>query len=393
MTWRKTFCSAAICTLILSVLPGCWDRTEINDLAFVLSSSVDKGKDGTVQLAYLIPLPGQMGGSKGGGGGTSGEKSYYVDSDEGQTFREATLRMQNRMARRTFISHRRTMIIGEEFAKDGVGNLFDSVMRNPENRLTSYMVVCKGLGVECMKATPRMELFPSEAIRELSKAKGTIKLNMKSFGQTLISSSGDPALVYMGVKESKKSEKTSKEIEVLGYAIFRDDKMITTMEGDAANGLIWLLEPKTGYIDTIEIEKGKQMTIQLYGGVTDITPSIKNGKQHYIIKSETRARLLENKSDLDISNVETTAKIEGAVAQSIKRALQKTVQVSKETGADPGQLSSRFRNKYPEAYNEQFKPDWRQALKEATFEYEAAAHLTDIGMVYDNMVKLGEKNQ
>ena len=81
-------------------LTGCWDRTETNDIAFVLTSSVDLEDDGRYRVTYMLPLPGSMGGASGGGGGTAGGKSYYIDSEVGTTIRDAISKLQIRMARR-----------------------------------------------------------------------------------------------------------------------------------------------------------------------------------------------------------------------------------------------------------------------------------------------------
>ena len=62
------------------VLSGCWDRREINDVAFVLASSIDKEND-LYRVSILIPLPGNMGGGGGGGGGTGGVEPYTIETE------------------------------------------------------------------------------------------------------------------------------------------------------------------------------------------------------------------------------------------------------------------------------------------------------------------------
>ncbi|WKL04167.1 hypothetical protein Q0F98_13830 [Paenibacillus amylolyticus] len=59
-----------LCTLFIA---GCWDRKEINDIAFVIGVAVDK-EDDNYRSSLQIALPGQSGttGSSGGGGGTRG---------------------------------------------------------------------------------------------------------------------------------------------------------------------------------------------------------------------------------------------------------------------------------------------------------------------------------
>ena len=49
-----------------TLLTGCWDRTETNDIAFVATSSVDLEDDGKYRVRLYVPLPGSMGGASGG---------------------------------------------------------------------------------------------------------------------------------------------------------------------------------------------------------------------------------------------------------------------------------------------------------------------------------------
>lgn len=59
-----------LCTIFIA---GCWDRKEINDIAFVIGIAVDKEQD-NYRSSLQIALPGQSGstGSSGGGGGQAG---------------------------------------------------------------------------------------------------------------------------------------------------------------------------------------------------------------------------------------------------------------------------------------------------------------------------------
>jgi spore germination protein KC/spore germination protein len=380
-------CSFTLLVLSLAILSGCWDRTEINDVAFVLSSAVDKEKNGSYRLSLMLPLPGQIGGAKGGGGGTGGEKSYYIDSEVGSTIREAQDRLQRRMSRRTYLGHRRTIVIGEDVAKDGIRELFDVVARNPENRLTSYIVICKGNGYDLLKANPRFERFPSETIRELAKSKNVISINMKDIGLALSSQSGDPHILYMGVKDSEKSEKTSKEIEVLGYAIFKGDKMVAAMEGDAAIGLNWIKSHDSTYVTTIKDEDNHTMTLQLFDGKTTITPTIRHGQAHFDIQVQVKAKMLENKSFYDISQIANLRKVEQAISDQIKQSIEASINIMQKTGADPAQLGMVLWRHYPEIFEQTFKGSWDRAIKEASFQINVASALSDNGLIFDNLTK------
>lgn len=115
-----------------------------------------------------IPLVGQLGGQTGGGGGTAGSKTWYVDSASGTTIREANNKLQTSLSRTINTSHRRTVIIGEDMARDGVAPVFDILTRNPQNRLTALILVSRGEARDILNTDVQLEQFPAEMIRELA---------------------------------------------------------------------------------------------------------------------------------------------------------------------------------------------------------------------------------
>lgn len=145
MDMIKKWAVAGLLLLSPLALAGCWDRKEINDVAFVIGSSVDK-ENGMYRSALQIALPGNLGGagSKGGGGGTSGGKSYYLESKTGITLRSANMEIQAGNSRNLSFSHRRVLLIGEDFARDGIAPMLDQFARIPQNRLSSLVAVTSG---------------------------------------------------------------------------------------------------------------------------------------------------------------------------------------------------------------------------------------------------------
>lgn len=86
-----------LCTTFIS---GCWDRKEINDVAFVIGIAVDKEGD-NYRSSLQIALPGQSGssGSEGGGGGTSGDKSWFMLSNTAKSVHGTSIEGQKELSR------------------------------------------------------------------------------------------------------------------------------------------------------------------------------------------------------------------------------------------------------------------------------------------------------
>ncbi|HWO97783.1 MAG TPA: Ger(x)C family spore germination protein, partial [Bacillus sp. (in: firmicutes)] len=130
------FITITICCISLT---GCWDRKEINDIAFVTATGFDRKGENQYQVSVQVPLPGGMGGagSSGGGGGTGGNKSFYVDSEIGRNIRESNDKLQRRMSRNLYFAHRRVLIVGDELARKGFDDVLNLIALQPQARLSA----------------------------------------------------------------------------------------------------------------------------------------------------------------------------------------------------------------------------------------------------------------
>lgn len=373
--------------LCLLVLPGCWDRTEINDMAFILVSALDLEANNKIRYSVMVPLPGQMGGASGGGGGTAGEKSYYIDSEVGSTYREAQMKMQRRMSRRMFLAHRRTILVGEELAKKGISEFFDPTPRSPESRMSTYLIVTKGYAYKMMQSNPRFERFPSEAIRELVKARYVADMNFKDFGLALSIPGSDPVAVYMDVTDSQKSEKSSKEVELKGYAQFKRDKFVGTYEDMAANGLSWLRNQHVLANITVHVEQQHLMNLKLYGVKSRVDVSLGQDALNFKIHVNVRAKLTENRSYYDLSQTQNLLKVEQATSDYVKKSIQTIIARMTKSQTDSAQLGTMVWRSYPNEWKKQYEKNWPEGLKKAKFTIDVESEITDTGLIYENVLK------
>jgi spore germination protein KC len=381
---------------LLALLPtflcGCWDRTETNDLAFVLTSSFDVEKDGKIRVAYLMALPGQMGGASGGGGGTSGGESYYIDSEVGSNVREASNQLQKRIPRRIFLAHRRTVIIGEEFAKKGISNLFDVIPRLPESRLNTFLVVTKGNGYNLLNTHPKFERFPAEAIRELAKPPliMPMSLTMKDVGLAL-SRGGDPVIPYMEAAKSQKGKSPSKEIELVGLAQFKGDKMVGIYKGDTALGIDWLNDKFQNSMVTFPMKDGKTISIRVTEGNSRITPIVKNGQVSFDINMELTGKVREDLSGQDFNEPSTVHKVERKLADFAKLKVESAIKQMQEKGTDAAGLGEIVWRNYPNDWKQGLEDRWQDLFKKATFDIKSESSITESGLINESLIKEGMK--
>lgn len=376
-------------TLATIVLTGCWDRTETNDIAFVLTSSVDLEDDGKYRIAYMFPLPGAMGGASGGGGGTSGGKSYYIDSEVGSTMREATARLQKRISRRIFLSHRRTIVIGEKLAKEGIGILFDVVPRSPESRMTSFLVVTKGKGYDLLNAEPKFERFPAETIRELTKSRQSMATSTKDIGMSL-SFNSDPIMSYFENVEGQAAKEISHEIQMMGYAQFKGDHMVGIYKKQEAIGLMWLRNQVREHLLTFPLESGgKDISILVSEGKTVIRPKWQMDKIIFEVVVDAVGAVREDLSKLDLNKSEIIHNVELKFAEQVKKSMQATIKQMQKEGTDSAQLGLIVWRSQPRLWKTRLEPNWEEYFKKAEFYIKVDTSIPETGLINQNVIKEG----
>ncbi|ASS73757.1 hypothetical protein CIG75_01390 [Tumebacillus algifaecis] len=366
---------------------GCWDRTEVNDIAIVLATAYDLDSDGQFRVTVQLPLPGQLGGKSGGGGGTSGSKSYYVDSASGSSIRNASMRLQQRMPRQLFYAHRRVLVIGEELAKRGIRPIFDAVSRIPENRLTSTIVIAKGKGYEILNKQPRFERFSSEGIREIVNTQSVFGVMIKDATQMLSVSKIDAMIPVVQAKFTEGSEEKHEEVQFSGYAVFRDDKMKGEIKGEAVEGIRWLRRKVKPYTVTLKDESGEITVASVFKGSSKVKPIRRGDHFHFQVEVKGTAYLLENLSNLELSAPDNVLKVNRMLSAQVRSTILSAANEIREQESDIAGLGVLVYQQFPKDWQEQYSKDWRAELPKATFDVQAKVEISRIGLTTENLAK------
>ncbi len=375
MLW---LCSACL------LLSGCWDRTEINDLGITVADAVDLDPDGQFRLTVQIALPGQMGGTS--GGETGGKLTYYIDSDKGSTLEECVRHLQARMPRRLFFAHRRILIVSEQLArKHGIKEVFDVSTRRPENRLTAFMIISKGVAADLLNARPKLERNSGEAILKLARSGQIMNINMKRASQAISQFGANAVLPYMGVKESEKGKEKSQEIEILGYAQLREGILIGTLDRDQSAALQWLSDDFQPYFTTIEAANHKKMALFVQTGKVSILPSIKGGAPHFDIHVQAEAEVWENLTNTDLLHPSNIRQIERLFAKLIERNIRGVIRIMKQNSTDSAGLGIHLQRSHPAVWTANYRRRWKEEFKKSTFSFDIQTHVTRPGLTTKNI--------
>lgn len=325
--------------LCTSLISGCWDREEINDVAFVIGIAVDKEGD-NYRSSLQIALPGQAGssGSEGGGGGTNGNKSWFMLSNTAKTFRGTSLEGQKALSRRLYYAHRRTLLIGEEMARGGVAPMLDLLTRYPLNRFSALPVITRGEAYKVMDTDAPIEKFPSEMVRELCLLNMRNPRSLKTFIDAILSEGIDPFLPVASIEDNvpKNWKDVKTNIKLDGLAIFKKDKLVGMIDKAPADALILAMGEANAPEVMVKAPRGEgDMFIKLNENNSSLHPSIKNGKVTVNIELYAKGVLVDNESSYGDRRENEILNINEATHEKIKSDIEEGVRlVQKKYNAD-----------------------------------------------------------
>ncbi|MDU0156274.1 Ger(x)C family spore germination protein [Bacillus cabrialesii] len=339
---KKTIYKCVAPLLFCMLLAGCWDRTEINDIAFVVSSAIDKKKE-QYRVALQIPLVGQLGGQTGGGGGTAGSKTWYVDSASGTTIKEANNKLQTSLSRTINTSHRRTVVIGEEMARDGVAPIFDILTRNPQNRLTALILVSRGEARDILNTDVQLEQFPAEMIRELAIMATNRPVFLSRFMSDLLEKGSDAYAPVITSSKTKPGGKGKSNLKIDGLAIFKKDKLVDIFKDEHMTAALILLNQarQPEFILDLPNQMGKA-SIQLQKSNASFHTAEKNGKLSVTIEIRAKGIIMENQSTYQTRENDQFYIIQKALNKAIKEDVISTVHRLQKRKADPAGFQDRM---------------------------------------------------
>ncbi|MGM0879814.1 MAG: Ger(x)C family spore germination protein [Bacillota bacterium] len=374
---RKLASLIPVLLLTVWICTGCWDRREIVDVAIVMITGVDEGqKPGIYRVDAHIAEPIRIGGPGQSGSGQKQKEPVTHVVTEARNIDEARSKMERMLSRDIVTSHRRVYLIGEALARRGIKDLLDQISRSPMNRISTLLVVTEKAKAEKLIAQQvPLENFGVEHFRELSFRKTRIPTSLKDYfiasttpGQQPITAS------FAKTKENK--------IILSGIAIFRDNKLEGFVKGKEAIALTGMLGGKTGGSITIRISQVKgDLSIRLDRLKVQRKVAISKGEPKFTFQVKAYGRILDNRTNLDLSNPEIIQKLNKAFAEEMEETFQSLFRrLQREFRTDSSGMGAMIYRKYP-GYWKRIEKDWPEMYPDQTIKWQVSAKITGVGSI------------
>lgn len=365
-------------------LTGCWDRTEVNDLAIVTAAAIDKKEDNQIQLSIQVFIPKSlsMGGGQGGGGGGGGQMTLTT-SHKGVNIADALSKLQAELPREVFWGQCKVFIFGEKVAKEGIQEHMDFLLRHPEPRERAFIYVTEGEAKRFIELSSALERYSAEFIREQSKRQLGMQITMQDVDEMLTGIAQAAALPYLKISKQKQSlAKPFQYPRIFGTAVFKKDKMVGTMNERDTRGVLWLRKEIKGYTVNVkpEGEKG-EVSLNPVSARINLIPRIQGDKWKIFVKINTEGAIAQNGTNLNFSDPNSIKVLEKAYNKGIKERIEQALlKTQHELKTDIIGFAEEFHRKYPKQWK-RIEKHWDTKFPEVIVDIDVQAHVRRQGYI------------
>lgn len=335
-----------MCPLILC---GCWNYSEINDLAIVAGMAIDKD---VVTNKYILTIEIVTTQSE----GASSTMSSEIYSSEGYSIFSAERNMVSKVGLALFWSQAKVVIISNSVASEGVIPVIDWVNRDSDLRSDMWLLISKGNSAsEILKANIKPNQIASLKLDEAMDLQKLLSIfpdsRVWSFVDGL-SSEGKAETVAV-VKNELNNGIISSSLG--GSAIFKSDKLIGYLDDTETQYMLMIKNKIQEGLISIKKVSGTDtnVTLEIFENKTKLTPIYYNGITSLIIDIYPVVIIAEVEGTKDFINVENSKSLQIEAEKQIKNNIQYLIhKMQKACDCDVLGLDTIFEKEKPNAYRD-----------------------------------------
>ena len=366
---KKKILVFAIILVVCITFSSSYDVKGTEELSYVIAIGIDKSDSENEPLSLTVQIAKSDSSESGGTKIKTDIKTVKCNSFN---IGIAMLNLEN--VNQINLSHCTALVISEEVAREGLGNIINTIANNIEIRPTCNILVCQDKAQSFLETASKVEdissKFYTSFIESIKITSYTTPCTISYFYSTTHHDISSPLALYCFEKDDN--------IETLGLAIFDRYTMVGRTSG--IETVCYNLLTDNFEESTIEVYNYQNPDIPLSINLsspqkTKIKVKLEDGKPKITCNISVNSKILSVNENYDFSSEEARQKIEAEINKFLEDSctafLCKTAQ---EYGVDVIGFEGYF-NKNFLTQNQIDKYNWKELYKNATFEITSTNHL------------------
>jgi len=309
--------------LSLIFLCGCWDKTEVDDLAIITAIGIDtKGKD-RYEVTLQLAKPEAFGK---GETGYQGKDGFIIVNNEGKTISEAMLKFYTSSPRRVYWGHNKLIVFGKKISEKGIKDVLDWVERVEGLRFSTHIFTTPNTAKEVLSVNYTLEKIPSLAMQS------NIRIRYKYLAEytPTINTFIDRMFSHNKVSYATNLGKVENNLEILGIGVFKDGRLIYTLNNEQTQDIMRLFNRVKGGLILAPCKKNpkKYTSFEIHKEKSSLTPEIKGKKLVYHLKIDVQGILDSTQCGEKILKKPKIREMEKEISKVIEKRVRSVINIS-----------------------------------------------------------------
>jgi spore germination protein KC len=384
MGWKWLFPKIGWLSILLlaTLLSGCWDLRELDNLALVFGIGVELTPEGDGhQLTFELVRARQIQSPGAGVAGGGQRNPYWLLQATGPTVFEAIRNATLQSSRRLFLSHTQVFIISEELAKGGISPVLDFIVRDHEPRIAKWLLLTPDDPMAIFAAEPGLEQISAVAIAELiqnyaitSKIK---PVRVVDYLETRLYKTSANTLPIIRIRETA----GKKELIIDRTGVIKGDKLVGYLNPTETRGLLWVQNEVGGGVITFEAPGGKgQATLELFNTDTKVTVESNDHGIQVKIVIKVQSGLGGQTGSIDLFTTGQIARLEKRQAEAIRKEIRAALTKAQELKADIFGFGE-YLYRHDHRSWQRLKRDWERHFVGAEVEVLVETRVEEVGLI------------
>lgn len=371
----RLVCKLAAVALLLAVTTGCFKDSVLEQLGLVIAFGYDEAPGdrllGTAVLYEIDP--------------EAREKSNVISAT---AYTSKGLRNQlNLESRKSLVSgQNRIVIYHENLARNGLGNLVDTLERDIDIGSGLYMAVSKGRAFDLLTRRYReignVGEYLYQSVRQNVESEDLVLPILHIFTREASLAGRDPVLPYVVQQDD--------EIKLDGLALFDAERMVGTLDKEQMfylrllrdklhSGHVEITLPAESLSPYVKPPAGEQ---RIYIALDHIYSNSRiemlgTDPLRFRLHMRIRARLQEQSAPIPLQDEKAMRTLEHALADAITASADKLVRLTQKLNVDPIGFGEQYRAKV--RHSELTKPQWRTKFPAAKIQLQTSLTILRTG--------------
>lgn len=398
MKKRATLLLSLVILSMLFTTSGCRDRVELSQLGVVSALGVDLADEpGQFEVTFQMIRPSGVSAN----GGTSAGRPFLIVTTTGHSLFDAIRKATTISSRKLFFSHERVVIIGRELAENGIYPVLDLLFRDEEFRPNLQLLVATRTAKEIIYSVSEFESIPGIGLAEMLRASSaTSAIGLSTLHEFRIALASGPGLQpiaslvdsvtaatvgdkrsFVGSRVSPEPGGTEQILRLIGTAIFRDDKLVDTLDLVESRGYRWVAgEVDSGIVNIRMPESGKQVDLEIVAAESKVEAKVKDGQPQIKLLVKATAQVGAQEGSDDLTTLDNLQLVEAQFASAVQHEIAAVMAKAQLHQADIFGFGDSLRAKRPKDWAK-LQESWSQTFGELPIEVTVKTHVDRYGLI------------